>query len=84
MSKTDSIFKRLERLKHIGEQLAFKELSLRDKKFLSDALIRIGEGEDPSVALDCSGQLIPDSGLDRFSAFAGGTPSLKVCGLTQL
>jgi hypothetical protein len=32
----------------------------------------------------CSGQLIPDSGLDGFSAFAGGTPSLKVCGLTQL
>ena len=56
MSKTDSIFKRLERLKHIGEQLAFKELSLRDKKFLSDALIRIGEGEDPSVALDIKGR----------------------------
>jgi len=56
MSKTDSIFKRLERLKHIGEQLAFKELSLKDKKFLSDALIRIGEGEDPSVALDIKGR----------------------------
>ncbi len=33
---------------------------------------------------ECSGQLIPDSGLDRFSAFAGGMPSLKVCGLIQL
>ena len=32
----------------------------------------------------CSGQQNPDSGLDGFSAFAGGTPSLKVCGLTQL
>ena len=28
----------------------------------------------------CSGQQNPDSGLDGFSAFAGGTPSLKVCG----
>ena len=56
MSKTDPIFKRLERLQHIGEQLAFKELSLKDKKFLSDALIRIGEGEDPSVALDIKGR----------------------------
>jgi hypothetical protein len=32
----------------------------------------------------CSGQLIPDSGLGRFSAFAGGTPSLNACGLIQL
>ena len=56
MSNPDPIFNRLERLKHIGEQLAFKELSLKDKKFLSDALIRIGEGEDPSVALDIKGR----------------------------
>ena len=26
---------------------------------------------------DCSGQLIPDTGLDRYSAFAGGAPSLN-------
>ena len=47
MSKTVSIFKRLERLKHIGEQLIFRELLVEDKQFLSDALIRIGNGEDP-------------------------------------
>ena len=35
-------------------------------------------------AKDCSGQLIPDSDLDRFSALAGATPSLNVCGLRQL
>ena len=56
MSKTDPIFNRLERLQHIGEQLAFKELSLKDKKFLSDALIKIGKGEDPAVALDIKGR----------------------------
>ena len=32
----------------------------------------------------CSGQLIPDSELDRFSALAGGMPSLKACGRIQL
>ncbi len=26
---------------------------------------------------ECSGQLIPDTGLDRYSAFAGGNPSLN-------
>ena len=56
MSKTVSIFKRLERLKHIGEQLIFRELLVEDKEFLSDALIRIGEDEDPSVALDIKGR----------------------------
>ena len=56
MSKTDPIFNRLERLQHIGEQLAFKELSLKDKKFLSNALIKIGKGEDPAVALNIKGR----------------------------
>ena len=56
MSKTVSIFKRLERLKHIGEQLIFRELLVEDKQFLSDALIKIGNGEDPSIALNIKGR----------------------------
>jgi hypothetical protein len=56
MSKIDPIFNRLERLKHIGEQLIFRELLVEDREFLSDALIRIGNGEDPSVALNVKGR----------------------------
>jgi hypothetical protein len=56
MSKPDPIFKRLDRLKHIGEQLIFRELLVEDKEFISAALIRIGEGEDPAVALDIKGR----------------------------
>ena len=57
MSNPDSIFNHLERLKHIGEQLIFRELLVEDKEFLSSALIRIGEGEDPEVALDIKGRV---------------------------
>ena len=63
MSKTDSIFNRLERLKHIGEQLIFRELLVGDKEFLSDALIRIGNGEDPQIALDIKGRAGESKGI---------------------
>ena len=56
MSNSNSIFNRLERLKHIGEQLIFRELTLEDKKFVSEALIQIGNGEEPKVALDIKGR----------------------------
>ena len=47
MSKTISIHKRRERIKHLGEQLSFRELTTEDNVFLSEALIKIGNGEDP-------------------------------------
>jgi proline dehydrogenase len=56
MSKTISIHKRRERIKHLGEQLSFRELTTEDKEFLSDALIQIGNGEDPATALDVGGR----------------------------
>jgi len=56
MSKLNSIHKRKERIKHLGEQLKFRELTWDDKKFLSEALIQIGNGEDPEIALDIKGR----------------------------
>ena len=55
MSKPISIHKRRERIKHLGEQLSFRELTTEDKEFLSEALIQIGNGEDPASALDVKG-----------------------------
>ena len=52
MSKPISIHKRRERIKHLGEQLSFRELTTEDKEFLSEALIQIGNGEDPAIALE--------------------------------
>ena len=51
MSKND-IFARRERLRRIGEELSFRQLSVEDKTFLSEALIRISNGEQPEAALD--------------------------------
>jgi hypothetical protein len=54
------------------------------------AIIEVAFERDPALEcrvtheLQCSGQQKPDCGLDGFSAFAGGTPSLKLCGLVQL
>ena len=56
MSKTISIHKRRERIKHLGEQLSFRELTTEDKEFLSEALIQIGNGEDPAMALNIKGR----------------------------
>ena len=49
-------------------------------KSLSDAqsrkhptFLRVGGIKCPFERTKCSGQLIPDSGLDRFSAHAGAT-----------
>jgi len=56
MSKTISIHKRRERIKHLGEQLSFRELTTEDKVFLSEALIQIGNGEDPEMALNIKGR----------------------------
>ena len=56
MSKNDSIFARLERLKRMGEELAFRELSDEDTNFLSEALIRISNGTQPAAALDIEGR----------------------------
>jgi hypothetical protein len=56
MSKPISIHKRRERIKDLGEQLSFRELTTEDKEFLSDALIRIGNGEDPATTLDVGGR----------------------------
>ena len=56
MSKTISIHKRRERVKNLGEQLGIRQLSNEDTEFLSSALIRIGNGEDPSTALDVAGR----------------------------
>ena len=56
MSKTISIHKRRERIKHLGEQLIFRELATEDKEFLSEALIQIGNGDDPATALDVGGR----------------------------
>ena len=56
MSKTISIHKRRERIKDLGEQLGIRQLSNKDTKFLSDALIRIGTGEDPAIALNVGGR----------------------------
>jgi hypothetical protein len=52
MSKTISIHERRERIKHLGEQLSFRELTTEDKEFLSEALIQIGNGADAAIALD--------------------------------
>ena len=56
MSKPISIHKRRERIKDLGEQLGIRQLSNEDTEFLSDALIRIGNGEDPATALDVGGR----------------------------
>ena len=56
MSKTISIHKRRERIKHLGEQLSFRELTTEDNVFLSEALIQIGNGEDPEMALNIKGR----------------------------
>jgi hypothetical protein len=56
MSKTISIHKRRERIKHLGEQLIFRELTTEDKVFLSEALIQIGNGKDPAMALNIKGR----------------------------
>jgi hypothetical protein len=63
MNKTISIFDRLARLKTIGEQIGFRELSLKDKKFISEALIEIGNGEDPQIALDIKGRAGESKGI---------------------
>lgn len=57
MGKPTSIFKRRERIKRLGEELAFKTLESDDRKFLSEALIAIGNGEDPNIALDIKGRV---------------------------
>ena len=57
MSKPKPIFERLERLKRLGEQLLFRELSREDKEFVANALIQIGEGEVPEQALDIQGRV---------------------------
>jgi hypothetical protein len=56
MSKPVSIHIRRERIKLLGEQLGIRQLSNEDTEFLSDALIRIGNGEDPATALDVGGR----------------------------
>ena len=56
MSKPTPIQKRRERIKHLGEQLIFRELATEDKEFLSEALIQIGNGDDPATALDVKGR----------------------------
>ena len=56
MSKTISIHERRERIKNLGEQLGIRQLAREDIEFLSSALIRIGNGEDPSTALDVAGR----------------------------
>ena len=56
MSKPISIHKRRERIKHLGEQLSFRELTKEDNAFLSEALIQIGNGKDPATALDVGGR----------------------------
>ena len=57
MSKPVSIHIRRERIKHLGEQLGIRQLSSEDNAFLSDALIRIGNGEDPATTLDVGGRV---------------------------
>ncbi len=56
MSKPVSIHKRRERIKDLGEQLGIRQLSNEDTEFLSDALIRIGNGENPAIALNVGGR----------------------------
>ena len=56
MSSPISIHKRRERIKNLGEQLAIRQLSREDNAFLSEALLRIGDGEDPGTALDVGGR----------------------------
>ena len=56
MGKPTSIFERRERITRLGEELAFKALVSEDRKFLSEALIAVGNGEDPEVALDIKGR----------------------------
>jgi len=63
MSSPISIHKRRERIKLIGEQLSFRELTLDDKKFLSDALIQIGQGADPEKALGIKGRRGESKGI---------------------
>ena len=52
MSKPISIHKRREHIKHLGEQLKVRQLTKEDTDFLSEALIKIGNGGDPASALE--------------------------------
>ena len=57
MKNEPSIHTRRARIKHLGEQLKLRQLSQEDTDFLSEALIKIGDGkEDPATALDIKGR----------------------------
>ena len=68
MSKPMSIHKRRERIKHIGEQLLFRQLTVDDKKFISEALIKIGNGENPAIALEVRARVGESSGEESRAA----------------
>ncbi|WP_257621320.1 hypothetical protein [Aeromonas hydrophila] len=63
----------------IKEATVLKAKSLHSEA--PEVLISIASHTGESV---CSGQLNPDTWLGRFSAFAGGIPSLWRCGRRQL
>ena len=68
MSKPMSIHKRRERIKHIGEQLHFRQLTVEDNKFLSEALIKIGNGENPAIALEVKARVGESNGEESRAA----------------